>query len=77
MDKLELFRIKAEQERQLAWEDDLDTMHEKGLRIIILEGMYTDEEVAANRGQLEAFFKELEDELRGEVEATIGPIERI
>ena len=77
MDKLELFRIKAEQERQLAWEDDLDTMHEKGLRIIILEGMYTDEEVAANRGQLEAFFKELEDELKGEVEATIGPIERI
>jgi hypothetical protein len=52
-------------------------MHEKGLRIIILEGMYTEEEVAANRGQLEAFFKELEDELRGEVEATIGPIERI
>ena len=59
------------------WEDDLHTMHEKGLRIIILEGMYTEEEVTANRGQLEAFFKELEDELRGEIEATIGSIERI
>ena len=51
-----MMRIKAEQERQLAWEDDLHTMHEKGLRIVILEGMYTLEEVQANAGNIEGFF---------------------
>lgn len=56
LDKLEMMRIKAEQERQLAWEDDLHTMHEKGLRIVILEGMYTLEEVQANAGNIEGFF---------------------
>ena len=45
VDKLEMVRIKAEQERQLAWEDDLHTMHEKGLRIVILESLYTEEEI--------------------------------
>ena len=55
VDKVELLRIKAEQDRQLAWEDDLHTMHEKGLRIVILEGMYTEEEVLSSRGQVESF----------------------
>lgn len=40
VDKLEKLRIKAEQERQLAWEDD-DHIHDIGLRIVILEGIYT------------------------------------
>jgi hypothetical protein len=40
VDKLEMLRIKAEQERQLAWDDDLH-IHEMGLRIVILEGIYT------------------------------------
>jgi len=31
-------------------------MHEKGLRIVILEGLYTAEEVEGNRGNLDAFF---------------------
>ena len=53
---MELLRIKAEQERQLAWEDDLHTMHEKGLRIVILEGMYTEDEVLMHRGQVDVFF---------------------
>ncbi len=48
VDKLEMMRIKAEQERQLAWEDDLHTLHEKGLRIIILQGIYTQDEVEGN-----------------------------
>jgi hypothetical protein len=28
VDKVDALRIKAEQERQLAWEDDLVTLHE-------------------------------------------------
>lgn len=76
VDKLEKLRIRAEQERALAWEDD-DHIHEIGLRIVILEGIYTEDEVAANRDRLDVFFEELEVELRGEIEATIGPIERM
>jgi len=52
-------------------------MHEKGLRIVILQGMYTEDEVLSNRGHEDAFFKELEDELCGEIESSIGPVERM
>jgi hypothetical protein len=45
VDKVDSLRIKAEQDRQLAWEDDLHTLHEQGLRIIVIEGFYTEEEV--------------------------------
>jgi hypothetical protein len=69
-------RIRAEQERQMAWEDD-DQVHDRGLRIVILEGIYTQLEVSANQDRLELFFEELEIELRGEIESTIGPIERL
>ncbi len=45
LDKNEAIRIRAEQERQLAWEDDLETLHEQGLRIIVIEEFYTEREV--------------------------------
>ncbi len=71
-------RIKAEQERQLAWDDD-DHIHEIGLRIIILEGIYTEAEVIENQeiGQLDFFLEELELELRREIETAFGPIEKM
>ncbi len=46
VDPLEKLRIKAELERKLGDEDDVH-IHEIGLRIVILEGMYTEEEVLA------------------------------
>ena len=76
VDKLELLRIKAEQERQLAWDDDL-RVHEVGLHIIILEHIYTEEELKANLDRVDFFFEELELELRSEIEVSIGPIEKI
>ena len=52
----------------MAWEDD-DNIHGIGLRIVVLEGIYTAEEVAENQDRIEAFFEELELELRGEIES--------
>lgn len=73
---MEKLRIKAELERKLGDEDDLH-IHEIGLRIVILEGMYTEEEVLSYQERLDFFFDELELELRQEIEAGIGPIEKI
>ena len=44
VDPLDKLRIKAEQERLLAWDDDMH-IHEIGLRIIILEHVFTQAEV--------------------------------
>lgn len=71
-----MMRIKAEQERNLAWDDDLQ-IHEKGLRIIVLDQVYTPEEVQANNDNIDYFFEELELEMKGEIEATIGPVEKM
>ena len=43
LDKVEKMRIKAEHERQMAWDED--QLHEVGLKIVILEGFYTLEEI--------------------------------
>ena len=50
LDKVEQMRIKAEQQRQFAWEED--ELHEIGLKIIILEGLYTLDEVRQNEENL-------------------------
>ena len=36
-------RIKAEQDKQKAWEDE--ELHDNGLKIVILQGFYTQEEL--------------------------------
>ena len=79
IEKIDALRIKAERDRQLAWEDDIETMHEQGLRIIIIEGMYTEDEVlmSERNDTVDNFFNDLELEIRGEVESSIGPIERV
>ena len=43
VDKIEKMRIKAQQERQNAWDEDDE--HDIGLKIVILEDFYTVEEV--------------------------------
>ena len=45
----------------------------------MIEGFYTEQEVRQEEaaGHIDQFFNELELELRGEVESTIGPIERV
>jgi len=43
LDKIEKLRIKAEHERQMAWDEE--ELHEVGLKIVILEGFYTLEEM--------------------------------
>ena len=43
LDKVEQLRIKAEQKRNLAWDDD--EVHDIGLKIIILERFFTQDEV--------------------------------
>ncbi|CDW88320.1 rna binding domain protein [Stylonychia lemnae] len=75
IDPLEKLRIKAEQERQLAWDDDMH-IHEIGLRIVILEGMFTMEEVEQNSDRTDVFFQELEYEIRSEIE-NFGAIDKM
>lgn len=48
-----------------------------GLRIVILEGMWTQEEIEYNQDRLDYFFEELELELRAEIEQNIGAIDKI
>eukprot|EP00347_Sterkiella_histriomuscorum_P022714 403337435 len=78
IDPLEKLRIKAEQERQLGWDDDMH-IHEIGLKIVILEGMFTQEEVeaAVQSGREEQFFQELEQDVRFEIEQNIGAIDKM
>ena len=39
--------------------------------------MYTQDELAENFDRVDYFLEELEIELRGEIESTIGPIEKV
>mmetsp|Transcript_13656 Transcript_13656/g.9820 ORF Transcript_13656/g.9820 Transcript_13656/m.9820 type:complete len:117 (+) Transcript_13656:1016-1366(+) len=57
-------------ERQMAWEDE--DLHDLGLKIVILENIYTPEEVSGEEAEM--FLEELEVELRAEIEASIGPV---
>lgn len=43
LDKIEKLRIKAEHDRQMAWDED--ELHNVGLKIVILEGFYTSQEL--------------------------------
>lgn len=59
-------------------------MHEIGLKIIILEGFYTLEEVAQCKvaymqlkDPVDKFFKDLESELREEIQEKIGLIDKV
>jgi hypothetical protein len=52
-------------------------MHEMGLKIVILENMYSREDLETNADRIDYFFEELELDLRSEIEATIGPIAKI
>jgi len=87
LDKIEKLRIKAEHERQMAWDEE--ELHEVGLKIVILEGFYTLDEIEEITSQFpeedlegvmlakQQFFKELESELRAEIESKIGPVHKI
>ena len=44
---------------------------------MIIEGLYTQEEVSENNERLQLFFEELELELRSEIESQMGPVERM
>lgn len=52
-------------------------IHEIGLRIVILEGMFTQEEVQMNEDRLDFFFEELELDVKAEIEQSIGAIDKI
>ena len=84
-DRVTQMKVKAEQDKQKAWEDE--ELHDSGLKIIVLQGFYTQTEVEqAKQGQVEPetvqelvnnFFKELEEEIRMEIESKVGPLGRV
>lgn len=78
-DKVEKMRIKAEMDKQKAWDDS--ELHHSGLKVVILKGFYTTAELQAAQSQqgnlAEAFFKELEEELRVEIEQKVGSVAKI
>ena len=69
-----MFRIKSEIERLLTWNEDEEL--QKGLKIVILKGLFTKEEVAKEESK-EKFFKELEEDIRAECAQKVGDIERL
>lgn len=71
---MEKFRIKTELERLFTWNDDEEL--QKGLKIIILKGLFTLEEVEKEQSK-EQFFKELEADIRSECAEKVGEIDRL
>lgn len=72
-DRLEMFRIKSEVERLFTWNEDEEAR--KGLRIVILKGVFTMEEVEIEPNK-EQFFKDLEEDIKTECTEKLGEIER-
>ena len=56
------------------WNEDDEI--KKGLKIVILKGLFSQEEIA-KEASADNFVKELEIDIRGECETKIGPIERL
>lgn len=75
IDKIEKLRIKAEHERQTAWGDE--EIHNIGLKIVVLENFYTYDEMMEAGEEYPELFKELELEIRSEVESKTGSIVKI
>ena len=79
LDKVEKMRIKAEMGKQKAWEDS--ELHHVGLKVVILQGFYTQDEMQTTMAEqgitAEEFFQELEQELRVEIEEKIGSVAKI
>eukprot|EP01022_Parablepharisma_sp_SALTPOND_P014368 TRINITY_DN1947_c0_g1_i1.p1 TRINITY_DN1947_c0_g1~~TRINITY_DN1947_c0_g1_i1.p1 ORF type:complete len:498 (-),score=72.93 TRINITY_DN1947_c0_g1_i1:3959-5362(-) len=73
-DKLELYRIKTEIERLFTWSED--EVLQKGLKIVVMKGVFTLEEVSKDPNP-EQFFKELEEDIKMECEQKLGEVERI
>lgn len=52
-------------------------MHDMGLKIVVLENMYTKEELDSAGEKVDYFLEDLEIELRSEIESGIGPIQKM
>ena len=59
----------------MAWEDE--ELHDIGLNIIVVEHLYTKEEIGETSEQFDYFKEELELELRSEIESSIGSIKKL
>ncbi len=55
-------------EKQMGWDEETKF----GLKIVIIENIYTKQELLQNLDRLDYFFEELEIELGGEIASTIG-----
>ena len=73
-DKLTQMRIKSKVEKQMMVTfneeaDDQEEVHDSGPKIVILEGIFTLDEVVS--GQEDSFFEELENEILEKLEFEI------
>lgn len=79
LDKVEKMRIKAEVDKQKAWDDS--ELEHAGLKVVILQGFYTPEELQQAQQQeglaAESFFAELEAELQVEIETKVGSVAKV
>jgi len=73
-DKLELYRIKTEVERLFTWNEEDE--EERGLRIVILKGVFTQEEIESAENK-EQFLKEIEEDIKSECTEKLGEIDRL
>jgi HIV Tat-specific factor 1 len=73
-DKLELYRIKTEVERLFTWNEEEE--EERGLRIVVLKGVFTPEEIG-NAENKQQFLKEIEEDIRAECTEKLGEIDRL
>lgn len=72
IDKINLIKQKADQEKMLSWNEGGET-EDKGLKIVILKHMFTIEE----SHQDENYFKDLEIDIREECKEKLGIIQRL
>eukprot|EP00826_Nyctotherus_ovalis_P018043 TRINITY_DN15367_c0_g1_i13.p3 TRINITY_DN15367_c0_g1~~TRINITY_DN15367_c0_g1_i13.p3 ORF type:complete len:133 (+),score=61.78 TRINITY_DN15367_c0_g1_i13:436-834(+) len=73
-DTLEIYRIKTEMERKFNWIEEGG--EERGLKIVILKGMFTPEDIEKS-GDKEQFVKDLEEEIWAECTQKLGEIEKL
>ena len=73
-DKLEIYRIKSEIERLFTWSEDEE--QQKGLRIVVLKGVFTPEEISKEPDPAQ-FVKDLEEDIKVECTQKVGEVERI
>lgn len=73
-DSLEIYRIKTEMERKFNWIEEGE--EERGLKIVILKGMFTPEDIEKS-GDKTQFVKDLEDEIWAECADKLGEVEKL